>query len=178
VKIQCVEIKERPLHLVAEEKIEDYPALQAMQNANEGLFLSPVRIDLTVFREHDLIRTHGHVAMTVRLACSRCLNEFDAEIDSPFTIFFTRAAGEPQDEEVELTEEDLISASYDGDEINFSPFAEEQVLLGIPVKPLCQEECRGLCATCGADLNNADCACDRAEPHLKFSALRNLKIEH
>jgi uncharacterized protein len=117
------------------------------------------------------------VETTLRLACSRCLIEFQTVIDSPFTIFYIRAAGVPLDEDVELADEDLISATYDGDEIDFTQEIAEQILLAIPFKPLCSEDCRGLCPTCGAELNVAECACGQTHVNFKFTALKNLKIK-
>jgi uncharacterized protein len=88
-----------------------------------------------------------------------------------------RAAEIAQDEEVELAEEELVSATYEGNEIDFTAEVAAQIIMAIPIKPLCRENCRGLCPTCGADLNIAECACDRNEAGFKFSALKNLKIE-
>jgi DUF177 domain-containing protein len=177
VKVTVVEIKEKPLELSAEEAVAGFPALMAMEQAGECSFLTPIRSTLTVVRGFDHIRTEGRVATTVRLSCSRCLADYEAAIDSPFTIFYTKSSGIPLDEEVELEEEDLISVEYSGDEIDFAPLVAEQVIMGIPLKPLCREECQGLCSRCGADLNIAPCGCDRTAVNLKFSALQNLKIE-
>jgi uncharacterized protein len=99
------------------------------------------------------------------------------EIDSPFTIFYMRAAGLTLDEDVELAEEDLISAAYEGYEIDFTAEIAEQILLAIPFKPLCKEDCRGLCPSCGAELNETECACSKNQVNLKFTALQNLKIK-
>jgi len=116
------------------------------------------------------------VETTLRLNCARCLAEFQTEIDSPFTIFYIRAAGLPLDEDVELAEVDMISATYEGDEIDFTTEIAEQIILSIPFKPLCSEDCRGLCPSCGVELNLTECACGQNHVNLKFTALKNLKI--
>jgi uncharacterized protein len=177
VKIFVADIKDKPLELVAEEPVAGYPSLAEMEAAGECAFLAPVQIELSVSREFDHIRVRGRVATTVRLGCCRCLAEFETAIDSPFTIFYTRSNGEPMDEEVELTEEDLVSIGYSGEEIDFAAIIAEQIIMGVPLKPLCKEECLGLCSSCGADLNLAPCACERRGANLKFSALQNLRIE-
>ena len=64
-------------------------------------------------------------------------------ISSQFTIFYTESKGEELDEEVELSDVELISASYSGEEINLDPEIAEQVLLEVPYKPLCSESCAG-----------------------------------
>jgi uncharacterized protein len=177
LKIRVDDIKDAAKVLTGTEQVGDYPSLAAMQEAGECQFISPIRLQLTVTREYDLIRVHGEVATGVRLGCARCLKEYEMAITSPFTIFYSRAAALPLDEEVELAEEDLVSATYQGDEIDLTPEIAEQVLLEIPFKPLCREECRGLCSVCGADLNVTECGCDRRDSSLRFSALKNFKAE-
>jgi uncharacterized protein len=178
VKIRVDEIKDKTIDLSTVEKVADYPELLAFQESGGCTFLEPLRVQLTVAREYDHIRAHGRVATTVRLGCSRCLAEYETEIDSLFTVFYMPAAsGILQDEEVELTEQDLVSATFEGDEIDFAREISEQFLTEIPLKPLCCEECKGLCPVCGADLNETDCGCNDESFSLKFGALKNLRIE-
>ena len=176
LKIRVDDIRDAAKLLTGSEPVGEYPSLAEVQESGECSFLAPLALELTVTREYDLIRVHGRVATRVRLGCSRCLNDYQMAIDSPFTIFYTRSSGMPLDEEVELAEEDLISTTYTGDEIDLAPEIAEQVLLEIPFKPLCREECRGLCSVCGADLNAGDCRCDRRDINLKFSALKDFKV--
>ncbi|MBT0653934.1 YceD family protein [Geomobilimonas luticola] len=178
MKIRVHDIKDKELVLAGEEQIVDYPTLHAMETAGECRFVKPLAVNLTVVREYDHIRVQGNVATSVGMGCSRCLGDTVHDVVSAFTIFYSRDAGLPQDEEeVELAEQDLISATYEGDEIDFSGEIAEQVLLAIPLKPLCREDCRGLCGICGADLNVTECGCDRQVINPKFSALKNFKAE-
>jgi uncharacterized protein len=171
VKIRIIDIAEKERVLTAEEPAAVFPPLLAAEENGDCRFLSPIRSELTVTHECDHIRAHGRVEATVELACSRCLAEFSATLRSAFTIFYTEAGPEPQDEEVELAEEDLISVPYRGDEIDFAPEIAEQLMLEIPFKPLCRETCAGLCPTCGADMNTSPCDCPRQSIHLGLSAL-------
>ena len=177
MKIRVDEIRDKVRELSALEEVVDYPGLVGLQESGECEFLAPLRLQLTVAREYDHIRAQGEVETRVRLTCSRCLTEYEMELVSPFTIFYIRSSGAAQDEEVELSEKDLVSVPFDGDEIDFTNEIAEQVLMEIPLKPLCREDCKGLCASCGADLNTAECGCGQAPTNLKFSALKNLKIE-
>ncbi len=176
MKIRIDELKDKTVELSAEEPLGGYPDLLALQEAGECIFRSPLQVRLTVVREYDHIRVNGRVETTLRLNCARCLAEFQMEINSPFTIFYMRSAGLPQDEDVELAEEDMISATYEGNEIDFSTEISEQIILAVPFKPLCKEDCRGLCPSCGAELNVTECACGQNHVNLKFTALKNLKI--
>lgn len=176
MKIRIDDLKNKTVEISDEESLEGYPTLLALQEAGECLFLAPLRIHLTIAREFDHIRVNGRVETSLRLGCARCLVEFRLNINSPFTIFYMRAAGLPQDEDVELAENDLISSTYEGDEIDFTSEIAEQVILEIPFKPLCREDCRGLCPNCGTELNVAECSCGRNDSNFRFSALKDLKI--
>ena len=147
-----------------------------MEEKGECHFHAPLGVHLTVSREYDHIRVSGRVTTTLSLNCARCLSEFRMEIDSPFTIFYMRDAGLGQDKDVELTEEDLVTATYEGDEIDLSSEIAEQIILSLPIKPLCSHDCKGLCPACGSDLNESPCSCNQESISLKFAALKNLKV--
>lgn len=178
MKIRVDDIKEKVKPLSFTEQAEAFPSLAALRESGECDFLSPLSIELSVGREFDHIRAKGSVAVTVRMNCSRCLTGFDVDLRSAFTMIYSEGSRiAPDEEEVELAEEDLISLTYTGDEIDFAPEIAEQVIMELPFKPLCSDECLGLCPTCGADLNSGDCGCERGTQNLKFSALRNFKVE-
>lgn len=177
MKVRVNDIKDKVHDLSTVEEVAAYPTLTRLQESGECLFLEPLDVRLTVAREYDHIRVKGSVATRVRLICSRCLTEYDEEISSSYTMFYIPASDAPMDEDVELEEQDLVSVSYSGEEIDFSDEIAEQVLMEIPYKPLCMEDCRGLCPVCGADLNNAACDCGRSDGSLKFSILKNFEVK-
>jgi len=177
LKIRIADITEKAKALEAKEDFNLYPSLVQAQAAGECQFLSPLKISLSVVREFDHIRVHGSVDTTVNLTCSRCLSEFTPDLTSEFTIFYTKSATAEPEDEVELGEQDLVSATYSGDEIDFSAEIAEQVLLELPYKPLCFEECKGLCTSCGTDLNSRDCGCSNNAVAMKFSSLNGLKLK-
>ena len=177
VKVRIDEIKEKGLVLDAEEAIAAFDPLVQIQDEGECQFLAPLTIHLDIKKEYNHVRVSGELATILRMVCSCCLAEFDFPLESRFTVFYIREGAIPQDEEVELSGEDLISATYSGDEIDLTPEIVEQVLLDIPLKPLCKEDCRGLCPTCGFDLNVAECGCDREKYNLKFNVLKNFKVD-
>ncbi len=178
MKIRVDDITEVPKVFSFREPYEVFSTLADLQGRGESEFLSPLLVELTVAREFGHIRVKGNVSVRMRFACSRCLENFDADICSAFTMFYTKGSQIDSDEdEVELAEEDLVSVSYEGDEIDFAPEVAEQVIMELPLKPLCREGCKGLCPSCGADLNEGDCGCERAAFNLKFGALKNFKVE-
>lgn len=175
MKIRIDELKDKTLELSAEEPIEGFDVLSAMQG-EEVSFTRPLTIEVKARREFDHVRVDGRVTTKVKLSCSRCLEEFEAAVDSTFVIFYSEQTDEQMDEEVELSEKDLVSAYYQGNEIDLTPEIVEQVIMELPVKPLCREECKGLCPTCGAPLNSGECGCSRGDFNIKFSALKDLKL--
>ena len=81
------------------------------------------------------------------------------------------------DDEIELSAEEASVSLYDGEELDVSELLAEQFELAIPLVPLCKEQCRGLCPTCGADLNAGPCACAPSHLPSPFEKLRGLKLE-
>jgi uncharacterized protein len=67
--------------------------------------------------------------------------------------------------------------TYEGKEIDLSPAVREQVLLSVPASPLCREDCLGLCAKCGKDLNEGDCGCDRSVIDPRWAALKGIQLK-
>ena len=82
---------------------------------------------------------------------------------------------EDDKEELALTYDELDIGFYRNDELDLSGVVSEQVVLEIPMKPVCREGCRGLCPQCGADLNEANCGCDHTVSDPRFAALAELK---
>jgi len=177
VKIRVTDITGKEQLLSGEEKLTCFPTLMLAQSDGECEFLSPVSISLSVVREYDHIRVHGNVGTDIKLTCSRCLIEFTGPLTSVFTIFYTKSDDAQPEDEVELGEEDLVSVTYNGDEIDFTGEIAEQILLGLPYKPLCSDDCKGLCFTCGADLNSAACRCSETNVSMVFSPLKGFKVK-
>ena len=177
LKIRIDEVKKKQLDLTEEQPAGHYPNLAQMEKAGECSFVEPVRAAVSAIWEYDHVRAAGTVTSAVLLSCSRCLAEYTLPLASNFTIFYTKSAGEELDEEIELSDEDLISVSFQGEEIDLDFEIAEQVMMEVPFKPLCSESCRGLCPECGADLNAGECGCDRSGINLQMSALKKIRIE-
>jgi uncharacterized protein len=177
VKIAVDHILDKPLLLNFEEPVEKFQLLAEMQRDRCCSFTGLIRGEISVVREFDHLRVNGKVIAPVAFSCSRCLIDYDSLIDSNFTIFFRKDVNQHIDQdEIELGERDLISSSYSGDEIDLTHDIEEQVAMEIPLKPLCDNSCKGLCHLCGTDLNQSQCSCSHETTNIKFSALKNFKV--
>jgi len=117
--------------------------------------------------EHDF-RIKLHLSSKARFVCDRCLKEFDAVIDIDQEQIYKTSSAE-QD-----TDQDIISLSVDAIEIDFSDIMNEMIILNHPIKMLCRENCKGICAGCGTDLNENECQCHEAATDPRWDELRKL----
>jgi uncharacterized protein len=81
-------------------------------------------------------------------------------------------------EEKELTAADLDFEYYEGEVIDLDEVIFEQVVLQVPMKPLCSESCRGLCPHCGVNLNKTTCNCQNEVIDERLAVLKRIKLEH
>jgi uncharacterized protein len=128
-----------------------------------------------------MVEVSGQVVTRAEMACSRCLNPAEVLVDSTFDLTYTRElpelGDEGGDEGIEITAEDMGLILFDGEEIDLREAVQEQVILALPIHPLCSRSCRGLCAQCGVDLNEQECSCGPQDYNIKFSALKNFKTD-
>ncbi|MBO8162386.1 MAG: DUF177 domain-containing protein [Brevibacillus sp.] len=124
--------------------------------------LSPVEVNGEAVKLGDLYYVKGEMKAEVDYACARCLKRFRSQVSIPFSETFA-----PADADVELDEDAEIHLVED-DEIELAPVLQEDFLLAIPAFPLCADDCRGLCPTCGVNRNEETCSCknERIDPRL------------
>jgi uncharacterized protein len=119
---------------------------------------APVLLRFTVHTDKDRFRLVGSVSTALELSCSRCLERFQLPVDSAFDVRYLPQSENVGDER-EVEEDDLSDAFYRDDAIDLAQLMEEQFYLALPMKPLCRDTCKGLCANCGANLNVETCDC-------------------
>jgi len=132
---------------------------------------APVNLRLKVQKDKDRYRLVGAVSTVLDLTCSRCLEPYQLPVDSRFDVRYLPHAQVAGDAEREVEEDDLSDAYYRDDVIDLGQLMDEQFYLALPMKPLCREDCKGLCASCGADLNAGACQCAPATD-ARWDALR------
>ena len=140
-------------------------------------FDTPLESEVKIKKSGRFVFVSGKVQTILRLQCVRCLKEFSFPISSTFELTLHPLKETSSTEEKELGEEDMASGFYEGGDIHLSEIACEQIFLEIPYKPLCHEECKGLCPICGKDLNLTSCNCAKEEFVSSFSALEKLKLD-
>ena len=130
----------------------------------------PLAWDAFAERAGSETRIAGSLKTTIELTCSRCLELARCEIAKPFDLFF-RQHDElmfDEDAEIELTEKDTRTAFFTGTKLAIGDILHEQILLALPMKVLCRVDCKGLCPTCGTNLNASSCNCAKEQfsPHM------------
>ena len=131
---------------------------------------SAIEIAVTLRMVGNTVYVIGEAKGEVKLQCGRCLAEYRHRLDAELNMSFM------EKEETEEEDEDSEELyTYDGESLDLYPHVRDQLLLLMPIKPLCKEECKGLCPKCGQDLNANECGCQRAEVDGRFSVLAKLK---
>jgi uncharacterized protein len=180
MRIHLDQIKDTGLSLVYTEATENFPVLSEMEQNRECEFLAPIETRLEVNRIGDIVNVDGELNSRIRIACDRCLVEFESALESVFSLTYSQDFDDPTDEredEVELSSEEMGLMPIRGEEIDFRDGVQEQVVLALPLRALCSDSCKGLCPQCGIDLNKAECTCSQVVPAGKFAALRKLKLK-
>jgi uncharacterized protein len=138
------------------------------------LEISPVVLEGEISRIEKGFALDARLSYSGRLECSRCLAGYSFETREDFTLLLTKRVA-PSGEEIPLQSDELDEYFYDDPVIAVAPIAEERIQMGVPMKPLCREECRGLCPSCGEDLNVTECGCAAESVDPRWEALRLLK---
>jgi uncharacterized protein len=137
--------------------------------------VAPVDLAFEIHKDKDRFRLVGTTKTELELVCSRCLEPFRLMVDAPFDIRYLPASEMSTEPEREVEDEDLETSYYREDQIDLNELLREQFYLALPMKPLCQEGCKGLCSQCGTNLNAGQCDCAPAWEDPRLSVLKQLK---
>lgn len=138
--------------------------------------LREVRVDCRAAKIRETIRLDMAMDAVFELECCRCLDPVVLSCRSEVKYTLAPLKERMEKEDPESLEEDLNFSYYKGDEIEFDPIVVEQILMQIPLKPLCREDCKGLCPSCGINLNTDACKCGGETGHPGFAALKKFVV--
>jgi uncharacterized protein len=124
---------------------------------------------------HDIL-VRGSLSGRLELACGRCLEPFAAPAAIDFDLILVPGPATTSAAAEELSRTDLDLDYYTGEMVDLESLLREQIILMMPLKPLCDEACKGLCPHCGANLNRETCVCKTDNVHSPFAQLAKLKI--
>ena len=145
------------------------------QEGDSYRIVQPVALDFDIHKDKDRFRLAGTVRTELELPCSRCLEPFRLPIDTAFDLRYLPASAMATEEERGIEEEDLETSYYRDEQIDLNELMREQFYLALPMKPLCRDECRGLCPHCGTNLNHGDCDCTAEWKDPRLAPLDALK---
>jgi uncharacterized protein len=113
---------------------------------------------------------NGRIEGTMEGACRRCLTPLSAPVREDVHFLFAET------DDAEAEDPDVFALPAGSPQVDLRPAIREQWLLSAPSFALCREDCKGLCARCGADLNGGPCTCE-PEVDSRWDALRNVRGE-
>jgi len=123
---------------------------------------------------HDIL-VRGRLQGELGLSCGRCLELFTAPVETDFDLLLVPASHGEVSEDEELSAQQLDLDFYSGEIVDLEAIIREQIILMVPLKPLCREDCNGLCPVCGANLNQVSCSCQTERSDSPFAQLAKLK---
>jgi len=121
------------------------------------------------------IRVAGELETKIEMVCARCLEPVIEEVHRNFDLYYMPLPKGTKPEEERLKEDDTEIGFYQGEGLFLADVLKEQVLLALPMKVICQSDCRGLCPSCGANLNHEECRCERHASDPRLAPLARLK---
>jgi len=121
------------------------------------------------------IRVLGEFSTEIEARCARCIEPVPTKIGGDFDLLYRPLGIDAGKDERSISEAETEIGYYSGDGIELEDVLREQVLLALPAKIVCSENCRGLCARCGKNLNVESCACEAEPPDPRWAALADLK---
>jgi DUF177 domain-containing protein len=176
MKIPVDQITQTPKEIGFSERIEELNEVYAQGKIRDFTFPAMLDGTLTYYRSGEELFFHGSFAGEFRGCCSRCLSNYSFAVDKSFDLVLIPDPSGSERKTEELRREDLGLSYYKSDVIDLAPLIQEQVLLSLPTRPLCREDCRGLCGGCGVNLNDETCVCNPVASDSRMAVFRTLKL--
>ena len=118
---------------------------------------------------------NGHVDTRTQVECDRCLKPIEMPVSADFELEYISGSEYESSDVAELTEAEMSVSVFDGAAIDVDEIVKEQILLAVPTRMLCREDCKGICPQCGTDRNTGECNCVTEDIDPRWAALKNLK---
>lgn len=117
---------------------------------------------------------NGHVETRAQVECDRCLQPVEMPVNADFALEYITGSEYESSAVAELTEEEMSVAVFDGKALDVDEIVKEQIVLAVPTRMLCREDCKGICPECGTDRNTGDCNCATNDTDPRWAALKKL----
>jgi uncharacterized protein len=126
------------------------------------------------------IRLRGRLSAGLELQCARCLDPVKQDVSRDFELLYRPLGADAGRDELSVTDAEAEIGYYQGEGILLEDVLREQVLLALPLKITCRDDCKGLCAHCGKNLNQEQCSCAVPVEDPRWAALKDIRsrLEH
>ena len=121
------------------------------------------------------IRLRASYRGSFEAPCARCVDPVAVPIEGEFDLIFKPLGTDGESSEQAISTSETEIGYYQNDSLALEDVLREQVLLSLPARTLCREDCKGLCPRCGSNLNNEKCDCDEIPVDSRWSALSELR---
>ena len=118
---------------------------------------------------------NGHIDTRAQVECDRCLQPIELNVSADFALEYITGSDYESSNLAELTEDAMAVSVFDGEAIDVDEIVKEQIVLAVPTRVLCREDCKGICPECGIDKNTGECQCVTDDIDPRWAALKNLK---
>ena len=136
--------------------------------------IEPARVTGKVRLSGNQVFVSGHVETRAQVECDRCLQPIAIPVNAEFTLEYISGSDYESIETAELTEAEMSVSVFDGEALDVDEIVREQILLAVPTRMLCREDCKGICPECGADRNTGECDCVTNDIDPRWAALKDL----
>jgi uncharacterized protein len=136
---------------------------------------APASVTGFVKRSGAEVVVSGRFSSIVSVECDRCLKTVELPVSAEFSVDYITGKDYESSQAAELTADDLDVSVFDGESIDVDELVKEQILLSVPDRTLCREDCKGICSSCGADLNAGACNCEQTDIDPRWEALKKFK---
>lgn len=135
----------------------------------------PIIVDGTLSVAGGHLVVQARVVTLAEYECSRCLETFSEELAGELAVLYEKKAESRTAEKTPVDEsDDVDNLSLDAKEIDLTKRVEEALYVAVPMRPLCREDCLGLCPHCGIDLNKQRCACKSEATDPRWQVLKKI----
>jgi uncharacterized protein len=107
--------------------------------------------------------------------CARCLELLTQGVKREFDLLYRPQGADAGRDEMSVTDAEAEISYYEGDGILLDDVVREQILLAVPLKVTCREDCKGLCPQCGKNRNQEDCSCAVTQEEPRWAALKEIR---
>jgi len=121
------------------------------------------------------IRLKGKLETSLEVPCARCLDPVVLAVKRNFDLLYRPLGTDAGHEELSVTDAEAEIGYYQGEGLLLEDTLREQVLLSVPLKTVCREDCKGLCPHCGKNLNEGACSCADEVEDPRWAALKEIR---